>query len=85
MILVSPHYPWYFAWPIVFARFVRSFALLWLMNACLLLYLVTGYVFLPSFQLLAIESLIYGPFAALVLIDLWRYRRREVREGGDPG
>jgi alpha-1,6-mannosyltransferase len=58
MVFVSPHYPWYFSWLIVFACFFRSFALLWLTNACLLLYLVTGYVFVPSLQLLTIESLI---------------------------
>jgi hypothetical protein len=54
---------------------VRSFALFWLTNACSLLYLVTGVVFVPSAQIIAIESLIYGPFAALALIDLWCHRR----------
>ena len=77
MVFVSPHYPWYFSWLIVFVCFARSFALLWLTNACLLLYLITDYVFLPSGQRLAIESMIYGPFAILVLVDLW-YDRRQV-------
>lgn len=76
-IFVSPHYPWYFAWLIVFACFVRSFALLWLTNACLLLYLLTDYVFLPSAQLMVIQSILYGPFAALAIVDVWHYRRRE--------
>jgi hypothetical protein len=76
MVFVSPHYPWYFSWLIVFACFVRSFALLWLTNACLLLYLATDYVFVPSDQLLAIESIIYGPFAALALVDFWYSRRQ---------
>ena len=75
MVLVSPHYPWYFSWLIVFACFVRSFALLWLTNACLLLYLLTDYVFEPSAQRLMVESIIYGPFAALALVDLWYYGR----------
>jgi len=69
MALVSPHYPWYFAWLIVLACVVRSFALLWLTNACLLLYLMTGYVFEPSEQRTLIESLIYWPFAALAVVD----------------
>jgi alpha-1,6-mannosyltransferase len=73
MVLVSPHYPWYFSWLIVFACFVRSFALLWLTNACLLLYLIAGYVFVQNNQRLALESMIYGPFAVLALID---YHRR---------
>ncbi len=76
MLLVSPHYPWYFSWLIVFVCFARSFALLWLTNACALLYLITDYVFLPSGQTLAIQSMIYGPFAAWALVDLWYYRRQ---------
>jgi len=76
MLLVSPHYPWYFTWLIVFVCFARSFALLWLTNACLLLYLLTDYVFLPSGHALAVQSMIYGPFAAWALVDLWYYRRQ---------
>jgi hypothetical protein len=76
MLLASPHYPWYFSWLIVFVCFARSFALLWLTNACLLLYLITDYVFLPSGHTLAIQSIIYGPFAAWALFDLWYYRRQ---------
>lgn len=76
-VLVSPHYPWYFAWLIIFACFVRSLALPWLTNACLLLYLLTDYVFLPNTQQLLIQSAIYAPFVALAATDAWRYRRRE--------
>jgi hypothetical protein len=79
MIIVSPHYPWYFAWLIVFACFVRSFALLWLTTACLALYLVRGYVFLADDQRFAIETAIYAPFAALAAADLWYHRRGAVR------
>jgi alpha-1,6-mannosyltransferase len=76
-IFVSPHYPWYFAWLIVFPCFVRSLALLWLTNACLLLYLLTDYVFTASARQLVIQSIIYIPFAALAIVDFWHYRRRE--------
>jgi hypothetical protein len=80
MVLVSPHYPWYFAWLIVFACFVRSLALLWLTNACLLLYLVpVGSRIVRDDHRLLIESVIYGPFAALALADLWYHRRRATR------
>jgi alpha-1,6-mannosyltransferase len=75
MFLVSPHYPWYLSWLIVFACFVRSVALLWLTNASLLLYVVTGYVFVPSNQRLVIESVIYWPFVTFALFDLWAHRR----------
>lgn len=80
MVLVSPHYPWYFAWLIVFACFVRSFALLWLTNACLLLYLApVGSQIVRDAHRLLIETAIYGPFAALALVDFWYYRRRAIR------
>src|SRR5262249_55312742 len=75
IVLLSPHYPWYFAWLILFACFVRSFAILWLTNACLLLYLSEGYVFVRDDHRLALETVIYAPFAALALADLWYHRR----------
>jgi hypothetical protein len=76
MIAVSPHYPWYFSWLIIFACFVRSLALLWLTNACLLLYLVpVGSQIVRDDHRLLIEAAMYGPFAALALADLWYHRR----------
>src|SRR5204862_2408317 len=73
-------YPWYFAWLIVFACFIRSVALLWLTTACLLLYLVpVGLHIVRDDYRLAVESMIYGPFAALAAIGLWYYRRRATR------
>ena len=80
MVIVSPHYPWYFSWLIVFACFVRSFALLWLTNACLLLYLVpVGSQIVRDDHRLLIEAAVYVPFAALALIDLWYHRRQATR------
>jgi hypothetical protein len=80
MIVVSPHYPWYFSWLIVFACFVRSLALLWLTNACLLLYVVpVGSQIVRDDQRLLIEGIVYGPFAALTLVDLWYHRRNARR------
>jgi alpha-1,6-mannosyltransferase len=83
VVLVSPHYPWYFAWLIVFAGFIRSFALLWLTNACLLLYLIPGYVSVPGDARFVIESVIYGPFAALGMLDIW-YHRRDAHRSSQP-
>ena len=80
-VLLSPHYAWYFAWLIVFACVVRSFALLWLTNACLLLYLVPiGSHIVRDHHRLLIETLIYAPFAGLAVADLW-YHRRHHRPG----
>jgi alpha-1,6-mannosyltransferase len=75
VVLVSPHYPWYFAWLIVFACFFRSLALLWLTTMCLLLYLVPveSHIVRDAHRL-AVESIIYGPFAALAIMDLWYHR-----------
>jgi alpha-1,6-mannosyltransferase len=78
IVLVSPHYPWYFSWLIAFICFARIVSLLWLTNTCLLLYLLTDYVFLQSDRRLAIETIIYGPFAVLALVDLW-YNRKLTR------
>jgi hypothetical protein len=81
IVLVSPHYPWYFAWLIPFACFRRSLALLWLTIGCLLLYLVpVGYHIVRDDYRLIVESLIYVPFAALAAADLW-YHRRIIRSG----
>jgi hypothetical protein len=80
MVVVSPHYPWYFSWLIVFACFIRSLALLWLTIACLLLYLVpVGSQIARDGYRLLIESAIYGPFAALAVADLWYHRRQATR------
>jgi hypothetical protein len=80
VVLASPHYPWYFAWLIVFACFIRSFALLWLTTVCLLLYLVPveAHIVRNAYRL-AIESVIYGPFAVLAVTDLWYHHRRATR------
>jgi len=80
IILVSPHYPWYFAWLIVFACFIRSLALLWLTTLCLLLYLVPveSHIVRDAHRLV-VESMIYGPFAALAIVDLWYHRHHQHR------
>jgi hypothetical protein len=80
IVLVSPHYPWYFSWLIVFACFIRSAALLWLTTACFLLYLapVGAHIVRDDYRL-AIESVIYLSFAVLAAIDLWYHHRRAIR------
>jgi alpha-1,6-mannosyltransferase len=85
-VLLSPHYPWYFAWLIVFACFARALSLLWLTNACLLLYLVPvgSHIVRDPYRLL-VESVIYGPFVVLALIDLWYHRRHTIRSPGHAG
>lgn len=78
MALVSPHYPWYFAWLIIFASLVPSGALAWLTVTSFLLYLVpVTSAFSWGRHRLIVESALYLPFLALFASDLWRRRRQE--------
>ena len=84
MLLLSPHYPWYFAWLIPFACVLPWLSLLWLTAASMLLYLVPvgSYLVRDGYRML-VETVIYAPFAVLALID-WR-ARRQVRHGTTDG
>jgi len=73
MVLLSPHYPWYFAWIVPLICFTPRPSVLYLTLACPLLYFVPGGPD-PEGARMAFEWAIYGPFAALVAIELWRQR-----------
>ena len=84
IFLLSPHYPWYFAWLIIFACLLPSASLLWLTLASFLLYLVpVGSHLVRDRHRFVVESALYVPFLALAAIDLWRYYRREQPRHGD--
>jgi hypothetical protein len=84
IFLLSPHYPWYFAWLIVFACVRPLLSLLWLTLASFLLYLVpVGSQLVWDRRRFLVESALYVPFLALAAIDLWRHRRREEPRHGD--
>ncbi len=84
VVLLSPHYPWYFAWLIVFACLVPSAALLWLTLASFLLYLVpVGSQLVRDHYRFLVESAIYVPTLALAALDLWR--REQLRHGDKRG
>jgi alpha-1,6-mannosyltransferase len=81
-VLVSPHYPWYFAWLVVFLCLVPWFSLFWLTLASVLLYLVpVGSHLVANGDRLLVESVIYTPFAAFACLDFARRTRRSV--GGE--
>ena len=63
-LLVSPHDPWYFTWLVPFLCFRPTAAHIWLTGACTLMYV------LPHPTGLAVQSLIYLPFIALLV---WQY------------
>ncbi len=80
MFLLSPHYPWYFAWLIIFVCFAPYLSLLWLTNAALLLYLVqVGSPLAREGYRLPIEAAIYVPFTVLAMFDIWRRRQATAR------
>ncbi len=79
-VLLSPHFPWYFAWIVAFLCFVPAPSILYLSVASLLLYFVSGGPDLDGSRML-IEAAIYGPFAVLAVFELWRRRTAEPRSG----
>jgi hypothetical protein len=84
MLLLSPHYPWYFAWLVVFACLVPSAALLWLTLASFLLYLVpVGSQLVWDRPRLLVETILYLPFVMLAAADLLQCRRREQLENAE--
>jgi hypothetical protein len=60
-LLASPHDPWYFTWLVPFLCFRPTAAHMWLTGACTLMYV------LPHPTGLAVQSLIYLPFIALLV------------------
>jgi alpha-1,6-mannosyltransferase len=68
-LLVSPHDPWYFTWLIPFLCFRMTAAHVWLTGACTLMYV------LPHPTGLGVQSLLYLPFIALLLLQLCFGRR----------
>ena len=70
-VLLSPHYPWYFTWIVPLICFTPRASVLYLTAACPLLYFVPGGGELEAARQ-PFEWAIYGPFAALLAIELWR-------------
>lgn len=79
-VLLSPHFPWYFAWIVAFLCFMPAPSVLYLSVASLLLYFVPGGPDLDGGRML-IEAAIYGPFAVLAVLELWRRRTAKPRPG----
>ncbi len=73
MVLLSPHYPWYFAWIVPLVCFSPRPSVLYLTVASPLLYFVPGGAEFAGARML-FEWAMYGPFAALATFELWRQR-----------
>ena len=73
MVLLSPHFPWYFAWLIPFLCFVPSLPAFYVTFASFLLYL-TWLGDSPQ-RVLILKALIFVPFLVFGTIQLWRHRK----------
>ena len=72
MVLLSPHYPWYFVWIVPFICFIPVPSVMYLTVACPLLYFVPGGPD-PEGARMAFEWAMYGPFAVLLTFEMiWR-------------
>jgi hypothetical protein len=73
MVLLAPHFSWYFAWLVVFLCFIPSIPVFYLTFASFLLYL-TWLGDAPD-RVLMLKTLIFVPALILVLIVSW-WRRK---------
>jgi hypothetical protein len=80
VVLLSPHYAWYFAWLVALSCLLPRLPLFYLTTACFVLYKL----WLPAGrdQLLLLDTIIYLPFAMLGLISLFQRARRDRARGG---
>jgi hypothetical protein len=69
MVLLAPHFSWYFAWLIPFLCFIPSIPVFYLTISSLLLYL-TWINDTPN-RVLMLKTFIFAPFLILGLIVIW--------------
>jgi len=72
MLLLAPHFSWYFSWLIVFLCFVPSVPVFYLTFASFLLYLT--WLGDSSDRVLVLKSLIFAPFLILGVVAIWLRR-----------
>jgi alpha-1,6-mannosyltransferase len=71
LVVVSPHYPWYFGWLAPLACLAPLPSVLWMLAACPLL--AHG-----SFEYLIVPAAVYVPAAILAVFDLRRGRTHDM-------
>ncbi len=77
LLLVSPHYPWYYA--IAVPLLVRSMyvPLLWVTLVVTAIYLEMGYIWFTPHPRFMVLSILYGGFIVLAVGDaIWRWHRQ---------
>ena len=76
MLVLAPHFPWYFAWLIPFLCLIPSIPIFYLTFASFLLYL-TWLGDAPD-RVLMLKTLIFAPFLVLGIIEIWFRRKSQV-------
>ena len=77
LLLVSPHYPWYYALAVPLLVRCMYLPLLWVTLAVTAIYLEIGDVWLVPYPRFKVLTVIYGGFLVLALADaVWRWRRQ---------
>lgn len=70
IVLLAPHFPWYFAWLLPFLCFVPSVPTIYLTLSSFLLYLT--WIYWTDDQVFKIKAGIFIPFFFLVTFSLWK-------------
>jgi hypothetical protein len=82
LLLVSPHYPWYYALAIPLMVRIMYVPLLWVTLVISAIYLEIGYVWLVPYPRFKVFSVLYGGFILLAIADFaWRRRKKDPGAG----
>ena len=73
-VLLSPHFPWYFAWLLPFLCFVPSVTVIYLTLSSFLLYLT--WLYWTDDQVFKIKAAMFLPFLLLLGLALWKRRTK---------
>ncbi len=85
LLLVSPHYPWYYAIAVPLLVRCLYVPLLWVTLCVTAIYLEIGYVWLVPYPRFKVLSILYSGFIVLALADaVWRWRLRRGGGGQSP-
>jgi hypothetical protein len=76
MVLLAPHFSWYFSWLVVFLCFTPSIPVFYLTLSSFLLYLT--WLNDTTNGVLLLKTFMFGPFLILTLYVIWLGRKRAV-------
>jgi len=77
MLLLAPHFSWYFCWLILFLCFIPAISVFYLTAASFLLYL-TWINDTPD-RVVLLKTLIFAPFLILAILGIWLPRKGKVQ------